>query len=319
MLQHVLSKKINENVSRLQQTKKVDLRHYTGPNRRLSTLLPAAANAAEDKQLPARHLMQREFMLTLGANESTCVLHISSQWRRSRSSVLVFRGRALGCIYTRKDLDAPMFGEEAYSFALADLGNVDTHISAYEIEESVALAAAALFSRHTLAEEPTNLLPIDEYKKFLDIDASGCIFLNNAENQTVCRIYVLDGTIVGIYANAEGWIETDINLVEEMVEKNPSWTCESFMMKVENIASICDDAFPLSAEGHAIVMFDGKIRKSEKRADLFANCISSVKRHCNLLDKAHFVDEQQNRIEQVTAFANRTAAIKHAHSVHPLV
>jgi len=319
MLQHVLSKMIKEDVSRLQQTKKLDALTYSGPNRRLSTLLPVVGSLAKETRMAARHLMQREFMLSLGANETTCVLHITSQWRRSRSSVLVFRGRALGCIYTRKDIEAPVFGEEAYSLALADLGNVDTIISAYEIEESVALAAAALFSRHTLAEEPSNTLPIDEYKKFLDIDASGCIFLNDADNQTVCRVYVLDGTIVGIYANGRGWIDTDINLVEEMVEKNSSLTCESFMMKVSEISSICDDAFPLSAEGHAIVMFDGNVRKLEKHNDLFANYISPVKRHSNLLDKAHFVDEQQNRIEQMTAFANRTAAIKHAHSVHPLV
>lgn len=320
MLHNVLSKMMKEDVHRLQQTKKLSVLRYAGPNRRLSALLPAALEAADEKKLAARHLMQREFMLSLGAQERTCVLHISSQWRRSRSSVLVFRGKALGCIYTRKDLDAPVFGEEAFDLALADLGDADTQIAAYQIEENVALAAAALFSRYTLAEEPGNDLPIDAYKKFLDVDASGCIFLNDAENQTVCRVYVLDGYVVGIHSNAKGWIENDINLVEEMVEQNPSWTCESFMMKVSDIARICDDSFPLSAEGHAIVVFDGNVRKIEEKVNLFANYVSLIKRHSGLLEqKTHFVDEQQNRIDQVTAFANRTAAIKHAHSVHPLV
>lgn len=321
MLQHVMSKMMKDDVSRLQRYKRLSAASYAGPNRRLTALVPPPQNAEDEHRMPSRNLMQREFMLGLGANERTCCLHISSQWRRSRASVLVLRGKAVGCIYTRKDLDCPVFGEEAFSLALAELNDVDTQISAYELDENLAIASAAIFSKHTIAEQPVMELrsPIIEYKKFLDVDASGCIFLNDAENQTVCRVYVLQGLVVGVYSNAQGWLENDINLVEEMVDADSTLTCEAFMMQVSDISEIYDDTFPLSAEGTALVIFDRNIRKSEPKVDLFENYVSSSKRSSNLLDKRGFVDEQQNRIEEVTAFANRAGAIKHAHSVHPLV
>lgn len=320
MLHNVLSKLVKDDVNRLQRYKKLAA-CYSGPNRRLSSLVPPAASSEDESRMNARHLMVREFMLSLAAFERTCCIHISSQWRRSRASMLVFRGKILGCIYTRKDLDAPVFAEEGFTLALAELGEADTQISAYEVEEHIALASAALFSRYTQAEEMVAPgTPIDEYKKFLDVDASGCIFLNDAENQVVCRVYVLNGMIVGIYANAQGWIEKDINLVEDMVDKHPEYTCETFFMPTLDVQDVYKDGFAASPEAGSIVNFDCSVRNSEEKVDVFANYVVSFKRNSGFLaDKCNYVDSQKKVIDEYTAYSNPTPAIKHAHSVHPLV
>ncbi len=320
MLHNVLSKLVKDDVNRLQRYKKLSLT-YSGPNRRLSSLVPPAAQSEDESRMNARHLMVREFMLSLAAFERTCCIHISSQWRRSRASMLVFRGKILGCIYTRKDLDCPVFAEEGYTLALAELGEADTQVSAYEIEEHIALASAALFSRYTQAEEMVAPgTPIDEYKKFLDVDASGCIFLNDAENQVVCRVYVLKGMIVGIYSNTQGWVEKDINLVEDLVDKNPGYTCETFFMPTMDVQDVYKDGFSASPEAGSIVNFDCSIRNSEEKVDVFANYIVAFKRNSGFLaDKVNYVDSQKKVIDEYTAYSNPTPAIKHAHSVHPLV
>ncbi|PZM81431.1 MAG: hypothetical protein DKT66_19665 [Candidatus Melainabacteria bacterium] len=321
MLHNVLSKLVKDDVSRLQRYKKLSV-SYSGPNRRLSSLVPPALNTEDEFKMQARHLMVREFMLSLAAFERTCCIHISSSWRKSRASMLVFRGRVLGCIYTRKDLDAPVFAEEAFTLTQTELGEVDTEISAYEIDEEIALASAALFSRHTVAEEATDVLrsPLQEYKKFLEVDASGCIFVNDADNQTICRVYVLNGLIVGIYLTGEGWLAKDINLVEDMVELDPSLSCETFFMPTLDLQAIYQDGFAASREAGSIVMFDCSVRNSDAKVDIFANYVVTFKRTSSFLaDKANYLDSQKKVIDEYTAYSNPTPAIKHAHSVHPLV
>ncbi len=320
MLHNVLSKLVKDDVNRLQRYKKLSLT-YSGPNRRLSSLVPPSMGADSESKMQSRHLMVREFMLSLAAFERTCCIHLSSQWRRSRASMLVFRGRILGCIYTRKDLDGPVFAEEGYTLAMAELGEVDTQIEAYEIDENIALASAALFSVHTLAEEAVDAgTPIDEYKKFLDVDASGCIFLNDGENQVVCRIYVLNGMIVGIYSTSQGWLENDINLVEDIVDSNPEFTCETFFMPTMDMQEVYTDGFAASPEAGSIANFDSEVRHSQEKVDLFANYVVSFKRRSSFLaDKIEYLDTQQQVIEQFTAYSNPTPHAKHAHSVHPLV
>lgn len=320
MLHNVLSKLVKDDVSRLQRYKKLAVA-YCGPNRRLSSLVPPSMGADSESKMQARHLMVRELMLSLAAFERTCCIHISSQWRRSRASMLVFRGRILGCIYTRKDLDAPVFAEEGYTLAMAELGEVDTQIEAYEIDENIALASAALFSRLTLAEETVDAgTPIDEYKKFLDVDASGCIFLNDNDNQVVCRIYVLNGMIVGIYSHTQGWLEKDINLVEDIVDRNPEYTCETFFMPALDMQEVYKEGFAASPEAGSIVNFEPNVRVSQEKVDLFANYVVSFKRNSSFLaDKVEYVDSQKKVIDQYTAFSNPTPHAKHAHSVHPLV
>lgn len=321
MLHNVLSRLVKDDINRLQKYKKIELT-YRGPNRRLSSLVPPSMGADTEAKMQARHLMQREFMLSLAAFERTCCIHISSAWRRSRTSMLVFRGRVVGCIYTRKDLDSPVFAEEAFTMALAELGEVDTQISGYEIDEEIALASAAIFSRHTVAEESADVLrsPLQEYKKFLEVDASGCIFVNDAENQTVARVYVVNGLIVGIYSNTSGWLAKDINLVEDMVEANSDLTCETFFMPTLDMQEIYKDGFAVSPEAGAIVMFDCSVRTPAEKVDLFANYVVGFKRNSSFLaDKIDYVDNQQLVIEQYTAFSNPQPHAKHAHSVHPLV
>lgn len=321
MLHNVLSKLVKDDVTRLQRYKKLSA-SYSGPNRRLSSLVPPAAKAEDESKMQARHLMVREFMLSLAAFERTCCLHISSSWRKSRASMLVFRGRVLGCIYTRKDLDAPVFAEEGFTLALAELGEVDTEISAYEIDEEVALASAALFSSQTVAEASADVLrsPLQEYKRFLEVDASGCILVNDAENQTICRVYVLNGLIVGIYLTGEGWLTKDINLVEDMVELDPTMSCETFFMPSLDMQAIYKEGFASSREAASIVMFDCSVRESSAKSDIFANYVVTFKRSSSFLaDKANYMDSQKKVIDEYTAYSNPTPAIKHAHSVHPLV
>ena len=173
-----------------------------------------------------------------------------------------------------------------------------------------------------MAEASADVLrsPLQEYKRFLEVDASGCILVNDAANQTICRVYVLNGLIVGIYLTGEGWLTKDINLVEDMVELDPTMSCETFFMPSLDMQAIYKEGFASSREAASIVMFDYSVRESSAKSDIFANYVVTFKRSSSFLaDKANYMDSQKKVIDEYIAYSNPTPAIKHAHSVHPLV
>lgn len=322
MLHNVLSKFAKDDVNRLQKYKRVSSGAYRGSNKRMSRLVPPPNIAEDEVKMQARHLMQREFLLSLASTERTCCIHFSSLWRKSRASMLVFRGRVLGCIYTRKDLDGAVFGQDAYSMALAELGGMDTEISGYDIDEDVALAAAAIFSSHTVVEEPSTEIrtPYSEYNKFVETKGTGVIFLIDEQNQTVCRVYIVEGEIAGVYSNAEAWLRPDIRIVEAIALSDSKLTCESFLMEDADIQKIYSEGFSVCAEANSLVLLDLSVKKVRKNESLFARFVDNSRRHAVMVvDNEAWLDEHQQMIDQVTAFANRVPAIKHAHSVDPLL
>jgi hypothetical protein len=126
--------------------------------------------------------------------------------------------------------------------------------------------------------------------------------------------------IVGIYSHTQGWLEKDINLVEDIVDRNPEYTCETFFMPALDMQEAYKEGFVASPEAGSIVNFESSVRVSQEKVDLLANYVVSFKRNSSFLaDKVEYVDSQKKVIDQYTAFSNPTPHAKHAHSVHPLV
>lgn len=75
----------------------------------------------------------------------TGTLKARSESLKSRSAMLLYRGRVVGAIYGRKDLNEPLDIQKSIALIKGDLKNADTLIQVYELPQNVVLSMSAIF------------------------------------------------------------------------------------------------------------------------------------------------------------------------------
>jgi hypothetical protein len=184
---------------------------FTGANRRAIGLIPVPLDESADKiPLPSSQ-KYRELLVSIEGKQSTCCLRIISPRRRSRSAVLIFRGRVMGCIYGAKNLGRQLMGQEAHLRAMSDLALPDNTVDAHMLDEEVVLAAASLF--HGSVLQPPQDAQVQEIYEWcieatISSDLPACVVVSDATHVPVCMTYLMKGRIVGVYSFKDGWVSS---------------------------------------------------------------------------------------------------------------
>lgn len=149
-------------------------------------------------------------LVSLEGSERTGCLKISSNQARSRSAILLYRGRVVGAVYGCKRMRGQYLHQDAHKCAMSDLAAPGNILDAYELPEELVLAAASLFYGETL---DTNT----GYSKEATFDYAlssimrsglpGTVVINTNAEETLCVIYVAKGQVIGFYSAADGWIK----------------------------------------------------------------------------------------------------------------
>lgn len=195
------------------QVKKLSTAHagHDGANRRAIGLLPVPHAASVHEIAHSNSLRFHELLVSIEGKQSTCCLRIVSPKARSRSAILVFRGRVLGCLYGNKSMSTQLFGQEAHQHAMSDLAHPDNILDAYLLSEELVIAAASLF-HGTLMNFPNAKTPEQVFEEACETlmrsDMPGCVAINTADNLAVCMVYIFGGKIIGCYSYKDGWVET---------------------------------------------------------------------------------------------------------------
>jgi hypothetical protein len=182
---------------------------FTGANRRAIGLIPVPLDEAADKIPLPGSLRYRELLVSIEGKQSTCCLRIISPRRRSRSAVLIFRGRVMGCIYGAKNLGRQLMGEEAHMRAMSDMALPDNTLDAHNLDEEIVLAAASLFHGSVL-QPPDEIQEIYEWciEAAIASDLPACVVVNDSAHVPVCMVYLVKGKIVGVYSFKDGWVSS---------------------------------------------------------------------------------------------------------------
>jgi len=193
----------------LKAEKLCDIGVTAGINRRATGLMPMPMSKENHDVLVAGSIKYTNLLLSIESRQSSCCLRIVSSGRKTRSAILIYRGRVIGCIYGQKGRDFQLFGQEAYQEAVIDLAQPRTLIDAYLLSEELVLAAAALFQGNTNVVQPT--LPAEKLycNTVNDLIAKrvvGCVVTNNNEGLAKCITYLFAGKIVGVYSFAKGYL-----------------------------------------------------------------------------------------------------------------
>lgn len=217
-----------------------------GSNRRAVGLVPFPLSEKDREISIAQKIRYQQLLISIEGKQSTCCLKVVSPKKKSRSALLCFRGRAIGCIYGRKDLDSQLLGQEAFEHFLDDLSIPDSIVDTYILPENLALSATSLFHGEVFnqplgkgAPETVHFV----FQNLLRTRMPGCIVLKRfATDEVLAFIYMFDGEIIGIFTFANGWLEPTLQQALELVETNVAIMVSASKLNACNV----DEVFKLS-------------------------------------------------------------------------
>lgn len=144
-----------------------------------------------------------EWLLTdIEGGMRTGCMRISSEKSLTRSAILLYRGRAVGCIYGDRSVGNGAPKEVCLDNALKQLEDGETQVSIYPLPETIVLPMSALFFGYPV-ERSDNLNTINYFDYLLnwlaDKQQTACIALSFPEHYCTYLVLVHKGEFVGAF------------------------------------------------------------------------------------------------------------------------
>jgi hypothetical protein len=192
-----------------------------GCNRRMIGLLPLPATRQEHEITETDSLRLNQLLLSIEARRQSCCIRVFSNSRKSRSAILIYRGRLIGCVFGRRGLPRQVFGKQAFEQTMDDLVSPSNIIDAYPLSDEIVLASASIF--HGGFNEVFDGAPAVQIypscaRMMINNRRTGCILLNTHDESAVCITYIFEGQIVGVYSFSEGWLTKTQTAVLNCIE-----------------------------------------------------------------------------------------------------
>jgi hypothetical protein len=178
-----------------------------------------------------------EWLITdLEGGMRTCSVKAMSQEVPSRSAMLLYRGRAVGCAYTSMKTPEPPATEQSLQMMLSDLTLPETRVSIYDLPESLTLAMSALFMGYPVKRR-------DDYeaRPYFDyicewLESKGqtaCLIISLPANNSNCFAYVYKGQFAGAFYVADQMFTQDKNFVYRLLRNDAQANIEASILPPE--------------------------------------------------------------------------------------
>ncbi len=224
---------------------------YWGISRRATNLLPAPQTTADVLLKGASINGYSNLLLSLEANQKSGCLIIQSDKSKSRSGILIFRGRILGCMYGQKNLKNYLFENQAYERALRDLQGNKKTVDVYGLKDELVIAASSLFHGPTFEEPdmpPTKFFD-EVLAQLVESNVPGCIVMTDKKDDSTYMVYIFAGKMVGIHCSVKGWLQPDLATVYKYLNKKPDQRIQACILPCQNVVEVNQYSFSLSGLG----------------------------------------------------------------------
>jgi hypothetical protein len=148
---------------------------------------------------------------------------MDSQPELSRSAILYYHGRAVGCVYTSKPVKDPFPIEMALERTVEDLSKSETEVESYQLPDPLVLSMSSLFLGVVVerSEETENKQYADDMiEQLAQRKETGCVTVNEKASQTPCVLgFVCNGEFKGAYSIEERKFRADRPFVHELFDK----------------------------------------------------------------------------------------------------
>jgi hypothetical protein len=193
----------------------------------------------------------KELLITIEGNQNTCCLRIICPKTRSRSAVLLYRGRVIGCIYGSKQLGGQLMGRQAFQRSMADLFAKGATLDVYALDPELVVATAALF-HGSVMQAPERMAAPAAYEWFTESLISsalpGCIVVSDSQSRPTCMIYCHGGKLVGVYSFKDGWVSSSFEAGLHYVMQ-PEVSLSASMLSQTSDSELLELTFSLSGLG----------------------------------------------------------------------
>jgi hypothetical protein len=169
--------------------------------------------------------------------------------RKSRSAVLLYKGRAVGCIYGNKQLREPLPTESSLQMMLSDCQTPDTHLVMYGLPEEVTLAMSALFLGYPV--ERSDDLDARSYMDYImswfqQKEQTACLAFSLPASSATLLAFVYRGQFVGSFYVETQEFSTDITFVYSLIQQDAQSRVEASILPPELTSTAVRLGFSLS-------------------------------------------------------------------------
>ncbi|HEY9714467.1 MAG TPA: hypothetical protein V6C72_13430 [Chroococcales cyanobacterium] len=166
-----------------------------------------------------------EWLITISEGGlMTGCLKATSEERLSRSAMLLYRGRAVGCLYGCKSQPETQPIEQSLQRMLSDLELPSSSVTKYDLPEDVTLAMSALFMGHPVTRDDNAdaITYLNHVSKWFDENKqTACIAITLPSTAATCFVFVCNGKFSGAFYVEEQIFTRDHKFVVEILKKDP--------------------------------------------------------------------------------------------------
>lgn len=222
--------------------------NYSGANRRAINFMPVPMMHDGHEIAQTSSIRYHHLLISIEGNQRTCCIKVISPKKKARGALLIFRGRVLGSLYGRKNLDHHVFAQDAHRHVLSDLATAGNILDAYQLPEEMVLASASLFHGQIL--EFNDCTPAQTFEhaahSIMSFGLPGCIVVSNSRDEMICMVYLAYGKIIGVYSSRDGWVENTHGMVMSLLNANADARVTASVMAIRSIDEVSHMGFSLT-------------------------------------------------------------------------
>ena len=159
-----------------------------------------------------------------------CVKMICDE-RLSRGALILFRGRAVGCIYGKKPMVEPYPIESAIQMLLLDSFLPETKLTIYDLPDEVVLSMSAMFLGVPVLEK--DFAKKKELKSLIVPLKKETAILTALANNEMCLAFLHEGEVFGSFHVDDQKFNDQGSAFDEVIEKAPDSKVEISILPSE--------------------------------------------------------------------------------------
>jgi hypothetical protein len=154
----------------------------------------------------------------VGERRTGCMRSINDQVS-SRSALLLYQGKVVGCIYGARDSGEPKPTEPSLVLALSQLALPETRVQLYDLPAEIIASMAAIFLGQPAQDD--EITATDEYLnlKLAELSATrqtGCLVFTLASGDTLL-VFVYKGAATGCFQVQEQHYSSAMNMPSKLL------------------------------------------------------------------------------------------------------